>query len=1305
MATITGTNGNDNLSALATSAADTILGLGGNDVIAGGGGADIINGGAGDDRFDIVSAADIVLGESYSGGTGFDTLNITAGAPIDISVLTIGADVEALTSSGALSMSATQLDRFVSLNTGAITLTSGGTIDLSDARSVLTTTFNLFNANTVFSLNNVSTANYTVNGGTGGDIITGGTKNDTLNGGDGNDTLNGGAGNDTLTGGAGLDTVNGGAGNDRIIINAQSEIDQAEVVSGGIGTDELYLSALGTIDLSMMTINADVETLNAAGGVLLTASQLSAFNRVNAAIITLSTGGTVNLAGDTVSTGTFNLHSSGNTITLAGARTGTYTVNGSGASDTITGGDYASAGDTLNGFGGDDTISGGMGDDIITGGQGKDTMNGGNGNDTFVVAGPSDIVALEIFNGGEGSDTISVTGSSTVNLSAATIHVTTERLISTAGIQMTAAQAGALRHIDTGNNAVTLTSTGTVSFTGDRVLSTVFNLFSGGNSITFAGQRFAQYTVTGGTGADNITGGDHLGGDNLTGGDGNDVLNGGGGNDTLYAGNGKDTVSGGAGNDTIMIGSASEIVAAESMAGGTGFDTVVYSGTGALNLAGITLSSDLEALIAPDYNAVISLTATQLGNFDFLDTGRIAVTTTGTITLTGGEVYTQEFTLNAGGNSLNLSEVDEESYTVYGGAGNDTISGGEVTAGDFLFGAGGNDTLNGNGGNDQMTGGAGVDTFNGGQGDDTFIITAATDVVTGTTTSGSITRETFNGDDGFDEILVTTNSVVDLSVATISADVEGLRATSTSGITLSALQLDRFASIRVNGSISVNTTGNIVLAGAEAEDVTINLNSSGNSIDFLGLSGGRFTVNGGAAIDTINGGDHWAGDTLNGNGGNDNISGKGGNDVLNGGAGVDIVNGDEGDDTFLFTDATHIVTGDTVNGGAGFDTVSVQASGAVNITTLTIGSDVEGLVSNTALTVTAAQLDRFTQVGTGAITLSAAGVVDLTGATVTTTAFILSSAGNTLNLSGVADAGYTVTGGAAVDIVTGGDLSDSLNGAGGNDTMNGGAGDDVLNGGAGIDTLNGDAGNDRFVISAQADIGVGESYGGGGGVDVLDVGPSGIDISSISLWEVESVIGGAVSMTAGQASGFSTLNTGALTLTTAGAVTLSDNVSTLTTTFNLNSSGNTIDLLGQNGASYIVNGGAGMDVISGGDLADQITGGGGNDTLLGGAGADQFRYNSTASGADRILDFSGTSAFSGGGAGEGDDLVFQGLLSGTFAYVGAAAFANNGNSQARFGGANTLQVDTNGNGVTDITITLDGFTSASQISASDFAWI
>ena len=60
---------------------------------------------------------------------------------------------------------------------------------------------------------------------------------------------------------------------------------------------------------------------------------------------------------------------------------------------------------------------------------------------------------------------------------------------------------------------------------------------------------------------------------------------------------------------------------------------------------------------------------------------------------------------------------------------------------------------------------------------------------------------------------------------------------------------------------------------------------------------------------------------------------------------------------------------------------------------------------------------------------------------------------------------------------------------------------------------------------------------------------------------------------------------------------------------------------------------------------------------------------------------------------------------GTFVSLGTDAFTGGSdNSEARVNG-NQIQVDANGDGVTDVTIKLTGLTSASQISASDFVWI
>ena len=73
---------------------------------------------------------------------------------------------------------------------------------------------------------------------------------------------------------------------------------------------------------------------------------------------------------------------------------------------------------------------------------------------------------------------------------------------------------------------------------------------------------------------------------------------------------------------------------------------------------------------------------------------------------------------------------------------------------------------------------------------------------------------------------------------------------------------------------------------------------------------------------------------------------------------------------------------------------------------------------------------------------------------------------------------------------------------------------------------------------------------------------------------------------------------------------------------------------------------------------------------------------------------------------EGDHLVFAGLEVGTFVYRGNAAFTGgSNNSEARFDSATgKLLVDTDGDGVANLTLTLTGMASASDISGSDFIW-
>ena len=178
--------------------ADTLNGGIGHDLLTGGAGRDIVNGDIGNDLMFLAAQSDAVAGESYTGGSGFDVLVLEAAGAMDISALLINADIERLEAIGAVSLTAAQLGNFESVSTGAITLTTGGTANLSDANDIATQTFNLNAAGNTFNLSGNSVTMYTVNGGAGVDIITGGDHS-------GGDTLGGGGGNDQLAGVGGPD--------------------------------------------------------------------------------------------------------------------------------------------------------------------------------------------------------------------------------------------------------------------------------------------------------------------------------------------------------------------------------------------------------------------------------------------------------------------------------------------------------------------------------------------------------------------------------------------------------------------------------------------------------------------------------------------------------------------------------------------------------------------------------------------------------------------------------------------------------------------------------------------------------------------------------------------------------------------------------------------------------------------------------------------------------------------------------------------------------------------------------------------
>lgn len=243
MATITGTNGNDNgVSApelIGTNDADTINGLDGQDVIEGLGGADIIDGGDGTDQVTYRnSAAGVVISLLTGTGAGGDAAGDTFTSIEDVQgsafadTLTGDAGVNGLGGQGG--------NDIIEGGAGADIIDGGG----SDSD---TTSYSGSSAGVTVNLATFS--------GVGGDAegdqiyhtenITGSAHADLLTG-DGNaNILGGGAGNDTLTGAGGNDILRGGAGDDTAVFSgtrANATITQSGAVitiTSADGTDTL----------------------------------------------------------------------------------------------------------------------------------------------------------------------------------------------------------------------------------------------------------------------------------------------------------------------------------------------------------------------------------------------------------------------------------------------------------------------------------------------------------------------------------------------------------------------------------------------------------------------------------------------------------------------------------------------------------------------------------------------------------------------------------------------------------------------------------------------------------------------------------------------------------------------------------------------------------------------------------------------------------------------------------------------------------------------------------------------------------
>lgn len=219
---ITGTAGDDRLSASAVGSS-RVEGGAGNDVLTGAtSGNHTLVGGLGDDNYIIKHAGSVVV-EDVNGG--YDTVS----SYIDYH---LGANVEALRMmTGGLTGYGNELDNRLMGSAGDDILYGLAGNDLIQGGA----------------------GNDRLYGGIGNDDLRGDAGNDLLDGGDGNDMLIGGEGNDILLGGNGDDILEGGPGSDTLTGGAGKDIFRfrpADIRDGSVDTITDYTRGQDKIDLS-----------------------------------------------------------------------------------------------------------------------------------------------------------------------------------------------------------------------------------------------------------------------------------------------------------------------------------------------------------------------------------------------------------------------------------------------------------------------------------------------------------------------------------------------------------------------------------------------------------------------------------------------------------------------------------------------------------------------------------------------------------------------------------------------------------------------------------------------------------------------------------------------------------------------------------------------------------------------------------------------------------------------------------------------------------------------------------------------
>jgi len=473
---------------------------------------------------------------------------------------------------------------------------------------------------------------------------------------------------------------------------------------------------------------------------------------------------------------------------------------------------------------------------------------------------------------------------------------------------------------------------------------------------------------------------------------------------------------------------------------------------------------------------------------------------------------------------------------------------------------------------------------------DVISMTAAADVVTGETISGS-GNVSITAADGDQTIALTTTGTNTIDVGA-GAD-----------------------------TVTASTGTNTITTGTGADTVNLTTTTGTQTVKVTSENGVTNLINatGAGATYAVQIAGTTSGTVVDASGSSKTISftGSTGNDTFEGGTGADAFAGGTGNDTYVFDGTAQVASGESITEAASAGTDRVKITDTTNFANMTAASfdeidEVEIVGAKTA-TFTGAQLTGETMSLIGGTGIQAI-VVGATGGGATDLSGLSAGTGWTAGTDTITIGGADAT----AEVIVGTATNDTIDAADGNDTVTGGGGADAISVGAGNDTV-----IIKSVVGTSSDS---VTVAGSGAND--DTGAdtvseftfgSGTDVIKIVATNVDGFAHGT-DTDIGAGTGTDTAGTNAAYTTSTGLIDLNQATNKYTdagdivVTFSV-ANGDTFnatkfkaklayDLTADADGTSGITGGGLADTLTGGAGADTLTGGAGDDVIQGGAGAD-----------------------------------------------------------------------------------------------------